>query len=95
MLGREPRSTDCAWCENNSAPDFPFLISDESVPCNPCSKGNQMSLLTVNETLSRLRISRSKFYEFVKSGEIRIIKFGKCTRVEQSELDRFVESRRN
>jgi len=54
-----------------------------------------MSLLTVNETLSRLRISRSKFYEFVKSGEIRIIKFGKCTRVEQSELDRFVESRRN
>ena len=53
-----------------------------------------MTLLTVIETLRLLRIGRSKFYKLVKSGDIRILKFGKSTRIELSELERFVESRR-
>lgn len=47
-------------------------------------------LLTVVETCSALRISRAKFYQLIKDGAIRVVRFGKrSTRVPRSEVVRF------
>lgn len=47
-------------------------------------------LLTIVEASSFLRISRSKLYQLISGGAIRIVRFGKrSTRVPRSEVVRF------
>lgn len=47
-------------------------------------------LLTVTEAYSFLRISRSKLYQLIGDGAIRVVRFGKrSTRVPRSEVVRF------
>jgi excisionase family DNA binding protein len=50
-------------------------------------------VLTTDEAIKYLRISRPTFLKYVHSGKIRAIKAGKGWRVLQSELYRFLKSR--
>jgi len=55
--------------------------------------GNNQSdrLNTVNESLERLHIGRTKFYELVADGKIQLVRFGKrCVRVRQSDLEALI-----
>jgi excisionase family DNA binding protein len=61
--------------------------------------GNSMSLmdedvvLTTNEAIKYLKISRPTFLKYIRLGRIRAIKAGNGWRVLQSELYRFLKRR--
>ena len=48
-------------------------------------------LLTVNEALEYLRISRPTFYRLIKQGKIKPVKIGKRTLIDKADLDRLIE----
>lgn len=48
------------------------------------------SLLTVPESLERLKVSRTTFYDLVKTGRLATVKIGRSRRVSQAELERFI-----
>lgn len=50
--------------------------------------------LTVNETCAALSISRTKFYEQVEEGRIRVLKLGRRTLVPVTEVPAFLDSLR-
>ena len=50
-------------------------------------------VLTTDEAIKYLRISRPTFLKYIHSGKIRAIKAGKGWRVLQSELYRFLRTR--
>ena len=54
------------------------------------STGTKM-LLTILEAADRLALSRSAIYELIAAGEIKIVKYGRATRIQPSELDAWVE----
>jgi excisionase family DNA binding protein len=47
-------------------------------------------LLTGNEVAKYLQVSSAQAYKLMKQGEIRTIKFGRCVRVRDIDLDEFV-----
>lgn len=49
-------------------------------------------LYTVPEVLGRLRTSRTKFYELVRTGQLSTVKIGSRTYVRADELARFIGS---
>lgn len=53
----------------------------------------QKLLYTIPEAYEALSLSRSKFYELMSAGEIKVIKIGASVRVPVSELESFVERR--
>jgi excisionase family DNA binding protein len=42
----------------------------------------------VRETLERLRISHSKFYEEIAAGRVRTVRFGRTVRISEAEIQR-------
>jgi len=48
-------------------------------------------VLTTDEAIGYLKISRPTFLEYIRLGRIRAIKAGKGWRVLKSELDRFLK----
>lgn len=56
------------------------------------SISNLETLLTVEEALEHLRISRSKLHQLVRGGEIAAVKFGRRTLFRASALQRFIEA---
>lgn len=48
---------------------------------------------TVPEVMAQLRISRSKVYELMATGELPSIKIGALRRVPAKALDRFIDER--
>ncbi len=38
-------------------------------------------VLTISETCNALKLSRSKVYQLIKAGDLKVIKFGKATRL--------------
>ena len=50
------------------------------------------TLLRVEEAADALRLSRSKTYELIAAGEIRVIKIGRSVRIRRSEIGRFIDS---
>ncbi|WP_323011185.1 helix-turn-helix domain-containing protein [Paracoccus sp. (in: a-proteobacteria)] len=53
---------------------------------------NTNNLLTVDEAIASLRISRSLFYRKVKAGQIVALKMGRKTLVPTTEITRFIAS---
>lgn len=53
---------------------------------------NVEQLLTVEETMERLRLSRSKLHQLVRAGELRAVKFGRRTLFRAAALQAFIES---
>ena len=52
------------------------------------------TFLTVREAAEALRISKSKAYELVSSGEIPHVRFGKVVRIPKCWLDDWLEGQR-
>lgn len=48
-------------------------------------------LYPVEEALQLLDLGRSKFYEEVAAGRLRVVKIGRKTRVAEHDLDAYVE----
>jgi excisionase family DNA binding protein len=46
---------------------------------------------TVEESLDILRMSRDRFYRFIRDGNIKALKAGRRTLIPASELQRFVD----
>ena len=47
-------------------------------------------LHTVREACERLRIGRNKFFDLKREHKLRCIQFGRCVRVAESEIQRFI-----
>ena len=50
-----------------------------------------LHLCRLKEVLDRLRISKAKFYDLVKKGELSIVKIGVSTRVRSDVVDVYIE----
>jgi excisionase family DNA binding protein len=50
-------------------------------------------LLTVGEAASYLSCGRTKLFELLRAGEVRVVKLGRATRIPRGELDRWIASR--
>lgn len=47
-------------------------------------------LLTVPETMARLRLSRWMVYNLIRTGQLETVTIGRCRRVPRAALDEFV-----
>jgi len=47
-------------------------------------------LATVLDVCSRLKISRSKLYSLMDQGRLRYLNIGRCRRIREAEIDRFI-----
>jgi len=50
-------------------------------------------LLTVGEAASYLSCGRTKLFELLRAGEVRVVKLGRATRIPRRELDSWIASR--
>jgi excisionase family DNA binding protein len=48
------------------------------------------NLITVKETASYLKLHPLTVYEYIHSGKLRAIKFGRYYRIDKVDLDRFI-----
>lgn len=48
-------------------------------------------LLTIDEVAFQLSLSKSKVYELLNNGSIRVVKIGRSRRVSPGDLDLFIE----
>jgi excisionase family DNA binding protein len=48
--------------------------------------------LTVKEVASDLKLNALTIYQYVKTGKLKAVKFGRNYRIEKKDLDKFVES---
>ena len=55
---------------------------------------DQVRLLTIPEAAQRLRISRSKAYELIASGELEVVHIGRSCRVPAGAISDFVRGLR-
>jgi excisionase family DNA binding protein len=60
---------------------------------NPMSLIERDSVLTSNEAIQYLRISKPTFLKYIRVGRIRAIKVGKGWRILESELYRFLNGK--
>jgi len=60
---------------------------------NPMSLIERDSVLTSNEAIQNLRISKPTFLKYIRVGRIRAIKVGKGWRILESELYRFLNGK--
>lgn len=49
---------------------------------------------TVREVCALLRIGKTKVFALLKTGKLRSLKLGRCRRVRQTDLDRFMDRHR-
>jgi excisionase family DNA binding protein len=50
-------------------------------------------LLTVEESLAKLCVSRPTLYDYINSGQIRSVKFGKMRRIPSDEIERLIDGK--
>jgi excisionase family DNA binding protein len=55
------------------------------------AKAEAGGLVNLDEAMAYLRVSRSKLYLLMESGQLPYVKLGKCRRVPMSELDKLIE----
>jgi excisionase family DNA binding protein len=60
------------------------------VPSSHSWRGPQ--LFTVPEACSLLKIGRTKFYDGVRRGTIKVVRLDGCTRISSTEIERIIES---
>ena len=48
----------------------------------------------IPQAVAMLGVSRSKLYQFIRSGEIEVVKIGRATLIPVDSLTRFIETRR-
>jgi excisionase family DNA binding protein len=62
---------------------------------NEVGRSGLESLLTVSEVSSMLRVSKSKAYSLMKSGELPAVRIGRSVRVREQDVDQFVLDHRD
>jgi excisionase family DNA binding protein len=50
------------------------------------------ALLTVQEVAAYLRLNTLTVYDYIRSGLLKAIKFGRTYRIDKDDLDKFIES---
>jgi excisionase family DNA binding protein len=50
------------------------------------------TLYTVEETMSKLKISRAGLYRLISNGKLKSVKLGGRTLIKESDLSRFIDS---
>jgi len=63
--------------------------------CNPMSLMEKDVVLTTDEAIEYLKISKPTFLKYIRLGRIKAIKAGKGWRILQSELYRFLRGESN
>lgn len=58
-------------------------------------KGDEMSLLTVEEAAEVLKVSIHSIYKWTAAGTLPCVKLGRSTRFERAMLDAWVITKRN
>jgi excisionase family DNA binding protein len=53
----------------------------------------EKGLLTLGEAASYLSCGRTKLFELLRAGEVRVVKLGRATRIPRRELDGWIDSR--
>jgi excisionase family DNA binding protein len=53
----------------------------------------EKGLLTLGEAANYLSCGRTKLFDLLRAGEVRVVKLGRATRVPRSELDGWIYSR--
>ena len=48
-------------------------------------------VLTISETCAALKLGRSKVYQLIKAGDLKVIKFGKATRLSVASVQELAE----
>lgn len=48
-------------------------------------------VLTISETCAALKLSRSKVYQLIRAGDLKVIKFGKATRLSVASVQELSE----
>ncbi|MBA7574519.1 DNA-binding protein [Candidatus Atribacteria bacterium 1244-E10-H5-B2] len=51
-------------------------------------------MLTLNEVAKRLNLHYNTIYSYVRSGELKAVKFKKVYRIEEEELQKFIKNKR-
>ena len=49
-------------------------------------------LMTIPQVVQALRLSRTKVYDLINSGQLPVIRIGRSVRVRSTDLDRWVKS---
>jgi excisionase family DNA binding protein len=49
-------------------------------------------LMTIPQVVQALRLSRTKVYDLINSGQLPVIRIGRSVRVRSTDLERWVES---
>ena len=63
-------------------------------PVDPVTPATRAQLLTVEDVINALRISRSSVYRLFDSGELPWIQIGSSRRVRPEDLTQFIEQHR-
>lgn len=53
-------------------------------------KTDKPNVFTIKDTCQRLKLSKPSVYELIKKGKLRLIKFGKCSRILESDIDKLL-----
>lgn len=51
-------------------------------------------LLTVNEALERLALSRDKLYDLIRTGDLQTVKIGRARRIPEDAIEAFIDEHR-
>ncbi|HUS51074.1 MAG TPA: helix-turn-helix domain-containing protein [Candidatus Paceibacterota bacterium] len=56
-------------------------------------KRERIQMLNLNEVASRLNMHYNTIYKYIKSGELKAVKFKRVYRIEEKELQKFIKDR--
>ncbi len=59
------------------------------------SGDGKFDLLTAEEAASLLKVAPNTVYRLIRSGEIRVVRFGRSVRIRREDLERFIEEHVN
>lgn len=57
-------------------------------------KKGRIQMLTLNEVASRLNMHYNTIYKYIKSGELKAVRFKRVYRIEEKDLQKFIKDRR-
>ena len=75
------------WMLASTLPQLVFVRSRQRQAVVPT---DMPLMLTIKQASERLNVSRSKFYEFIHSGQIKGARIGRCIRIPRQELEIFI-----
>lgn len=75
------------WMLVATMPQIVFVRSIQRLAVVP---SDMPLMLTIKQASEKLNVSRSKFYEFIHSGQIKVARIGRSIRIPRQELEIFI-----